>query len=80
MMRDYIAELDRVLEEIKPAVIVAAWGSSMPQTQQARAAHAGRMALLKLARAAAGTPQRDDYVDGCAYVAFAGEAASRERE
>jgi hypothetical protein len=49
MMRDYIAELDKVLEEIKPAVIVAAWGSSMPQTQQARAAHAGRMALLKLA-------------------------------
>lgn len=48
MMRDYIAELDKVLEEIRPAAIVAAWGSSMPQKQDARAAHAGRMALLKL--------------------------------
>lgn len=48
-MRDYIAELDKVLEDIKPAVVVAAWGSSMPQRIEARAAHAGRMALLKMA-------------------------------
>lgn len=48
-MRDYIAELDKVLEEIKPAAIVAAWGSSMPQRLDARAAHGWRMALLKLA-------------------------------
>ena len=33
------------------------------------------MALLKLARATAGTPARDDYIDLSAYAALAGECA-----
>ncbi len=36
------------------------------------------MALLKLARATAGTHHPDDYQDGAAYTALAGEAAAQE--
>lgn len=35
------------------------------------------MALLKLSRAAGGDHRLDDYVDGAAYVALAGECAER---
>jgi len=35
------------------------------------------MALLKLSRAAGGAYRADDYVDGAAYVALAGEAAAK---
>lgn len=37
------------------------------------------MELLKMARASGGGFKLDDYVDGAAYAALAGEAASRER-
>jgi len=33
------------------------------------------MAILKLSRSQAGRHQLDDYVDGCAYIALAGESA-----
>lgn len=36
------------------------------------------MAVLKLARASQGRLQMDDYVDGAAYIALAGESASRD--
>ncbi len=36
------------------------------------------MVFLKLARAAGGTYKRDDFVDGAAYMALAGECAERE--
>lgn len=35
------------------------------------------MALLKLSRAAGGAHRLDDYVDGAAYIALAGECAER---
>lgn len=38
------------------------------------------MALLKLARARGGDYRRDDYVDGAAYIALAGECAQRDAE
>lgn len=38
------------------------------------------MALLKLARAAGGRHRLDDYIDGAAYVALAGEASEREAD
>ncbi len=36
------------------------------------------MAILKAARATAGTHQPDDYIDGAAYFALAGEQANRD--
>lgn len=36
------------------------------------------MALLKLARATGGRHHADDYQDGAAYIALAGEAAAQE--
>lgn len=38
------------------------------------------MALLKLARARGGSYRRDDFVDGAAYIALAGECAHAENE
>jgi len=35
------------------------------------------MALLKLSRARGGSHQLDDYIDGAAYIALAGEAAEQ---
>jgi hypothetical protein len=37
------------------------------------------MQILKMARAASGKPHLDDYVDGAAYAALAGEAAFTTR-
>ena len=37
------------------------------------------MELLKMARSAGGKFRLDDYTDGAAYAALAGEAAARER-
>lgn len=37
------------------------------------------MVLLKIVRSSAGQTCLDDYVDGCAYLAFAGGAAARGR-
>ncbi len=37
------------------------------------------MAVLKMARATAGSLNRDDYEDGAAYMALAGESAEADR-
>jgi hypothetical protein len=38
------------------------------------------MALLKLSRAQGGAHLLDDYIDGAAYIALAGETAEREQD
>lgn len=38
------------------------------------------MALLKVARIGNGTGHKDSYVDGCAYIALAGDMARRNTE
>lgn len=72
---DRAAERDQD-DERSMAKTVAAFnaltGASLTETQGW-----AFMAVLKLARASQGRLQMDDYIDGAAYVALAGESASR---